>query len=120
MLRAAERRRFRLYLSAYILEELDAVLGRPKFAALVAAHPRRVLVRRVMQACQLVKVAHAPRVVAGDPQDDPVLQCARVAKARYLLSLDPHLLEVGEHKGVLVVRPEAFAEALAAQGIDLA
>ena len=46
--------------------------------------------------------------VASDPDDDVVIATATAGRADYIVSGDRHLLEIGEHGGIRIVRPATF------------
>ena len=58
-------------------------------------------------------VTHTERiaVVEDDPQDDKFLGCA-LKGASYVITNDHHLLEVGEYRGVKMIRPRDFVREL--------
>lgn len=47
-------------------------------------------------------------VVSSDPDDDAVLACAVVGQADYLVSYDPHVESLGEHRGVKITKALPF------------
>jgi putative PIN family toxin of toxin-antitoxin system len=62
-----------------------------------------------------VRVDDIPEVVLADPDDDVVLACAVGGNADYIVTRDRHLLELGMHRGIPIVTPEAFAAILRGQ-----
>jgi uncharacterized protein len=56
----------------------------------------------------LVHPSAVPAVVAADPDDDMVLACALAGDADYIVSGDPHLIDLGEYRNISIVRPAAF------------
>jgi len=63
----------------------------------------------------LVRVDDIPEMVLADPDDNVVLACAVDGNADYVVSRDRHLLELGMHRGIPIVTPEAFAAILCGQ-----
>lgn len=110
ILAAAEEARLTLCVSPALLQELEGVLHRPKFAPrlralqvsaedLTAGYARLahvVLPRRVM------------RVVEADPADDEVLACAVAARAKFIISGDADLLRLRTYKRMPILSPTAF------------
>lgn len=47
-------------------------------------------------------------VVAADSDDDIFVACAVDGNADYIVSGDRHLLDIGEHEGIRVLRPVVF------------
>ncbi|MBI5301466.1 MAG: putative toxin-antitoxin system toxin component, PIN family [Chloroflexi bacterium] len=50
------------------------------------------------------------RVVPSDPDDDFLIACAVEGQARYIVSGDEHLLELGHSRGVEILAPRDFVE----------
>lgn len=105
-----------LFTSAALLDELEEVLTREKFAALleaanVTAHE---LVLGYAALATVIAVEEIGPVILADPDDDDdddVLACALAAQAEVIVSGDSHLLGVKQHHGVRILRAaELFAE----------
>ena len=57
----------------------------------------------------MVSIQHALRVVAADPDDDKVLECALAGDATDLVTGDrKHLRPMGEYQGIRIVTPAEF------------
>lgn len=52
-------------------------------------------------------------VVLSDPDDDKFLEAAVEGNAQYIVSQDKHLLRIKEYRGIKVIPPEKFLEAVA-------
>jgi putative PIN family toxin of toxin-antitoxin system len=102
-----------LFTSAMLLEELEDVLSREKFAALleaadVAAHE---LVLGYAALATVIEVEEIEPVILTDPDDDNVLACALTAQAGVIVSGDSHLLDLGQHHGIrILTAAELLAE----------
>ena len=57
---------------------------------------------------QVVVIPGTLKVVAADPDDDAVLECAVVGAAQFLVSGDRHLLELGNYQGIQIVKAAEF------------
>ena len=57
---------------------------------------------------KVVAIPGALKVVAADPDDDAVLECAVVGQAHYLVSGDRHLLALGKYQGIQIVKAADF------------
>ncbi|MCY3911724.1 MAG: putative toxin-antitoxin system toxin component, PIN family [Chloroflexi bacterium] len=110
LLDLALRGRIELYLSPFILDEVFGVLAR-KFGW--ADDDVQQALRRLRQAATVI---HPPRftdVIEGDHADNRVLECAVAVSADYLVTGDRrHLLPIGEHRGVRILRSPQFISAL--------
>jgi predicted nucleic acid-binding protein len=49
-------------------------------------------------------------VVQSDPDDNAVLECALEARAEYIVTGDPHLLNLAEFKDIKIVTPAVFLQ----------
>jgi predicted nucleic acid-binding protein len=60
------------------------------------------------------KVPDRVEAVSGDPDDDRILAAAVAAGAEILISGDSkHLLPLGQHRGMRIIRPQAFLAEIA-------
>jgi hypothetical protein len=107
---AAVDRRFTLALSPAILSEYENVLSRSKFALAVDAV--EVLVRDMESHAFMVYPTKKHEIIADDPDDDAVIDCAVEAKADVMVSGDSHLTELKQVEGISVVTPATFLEML--------
>lgn len=61
---------------------------------------------------ELVEPVDVPAVIAADPDDDHVLAAAVAGVADYIVSGDPHLLNVDGYRGIRILSPAAFLAVL--------
>lgn len=61
---------------------------------------------------QVVAITGTLRVVDSDPDDDPVVECALVGAAQFIVSGDHHLLALGAWQGVQITRAAEFLKLL--------
>lgn len=106
----ALRQRVRLFISEWILDELNAALVDGLGCdARVAALARRAVLRQA----KLVTLPPTIRPhVAGDPDDNPVVQTALSAKADYLVTADSVLLALAKVEDVEIITMQQFEERL--------
>ena len=107
LLDAARAGRASLYTSAMLLEELQEVLSRPKFATRLAAAAvtaEELLLGYAALAALIHPAAIVP-VIAADPDDDAVLACAVAARAGAISSGDPHLLRLAQFEAIPILTP---------------
>lgn len=57
---------------------------------------------------KVITIPGTLKVVAADPDDDPVLECAVVGQAQYLVSGDRHLLALGNYQAIQIVKAAEF------------
>jgi uncharacterized protein len=107
VLRLARRGLVRLAVSEPILAEVRRVLG-DKFRR--TAEEVAEADRLIRAFAELVTPARRLAVVAEDPDDDRVLECAVAAGAQVLVSGDKDLLRLGEFEGIAIVTVTAFLE----------
>jgi putative PIN family toxin of toxin-antitoxin system len=111
---AWEMGRFELVLSTDLLREYERVL---LYDGVMRRHKQTVgavrqLVENFRRGARLVEPDVVPPVIAADPKDDMVLACALAGQADYIVSGDPHLLDLGQYEGIRIVSPAAFVSIL--------
>jgi putative PIN family toxin of toxin-antitoxin system len=106
----ARHDRFEFLTSEGILAELEKVLGyariRRKYQ--VSDEEVRGYLARLRADFVLVTVSTSLSVVRQDPDDDKVIACAVDGGASYIVSGDPHLLDMREYEGIRIVSPADF------------
>jgi len=104
-----------LYTSPVLLEELEDVLSREKFASRLAAANATVqdLVLGYSALAVVIEVVPIEPVILVDPDDDAVLACALSAEAEIIVSGDSDLLDLKEHKEIRILTATEFLEELA-------
>ena len=61
-------------------------------------------VAEILSFSRLVKIPNTLKVVRDDPDDDKVLECAVVGRAKHIVSGDHHLLELGGYQEIKIIR----------------
>jgi putative PIN family toxin of toxin-antitoxin system len=114
ILEAFRRRNFQLILSPALLAEYERVLTRPDVQRRHGASAEEIAsdLAAIRSLATVVNPTEVPAVIAADPNDDMVLACALAGKADYIVSGDPHLLDLGEYEGIRIVSPAAFVSIL--------
>ncbi len=99
-----------LYTSPVLLEELEDVLSREKFARRLAAAnvPVQDLVSGFSALATVIEAEPIEPVVLVDPDDDEVLACALSADAEIIVSGDGDLLDLKEHKKIRILTATEF------------
>ena len=62
----------------------------------------------------LIELSGAVKGVCRDPKDDMILECAVLARAKFIVSGDRDLLALGNYENISIVTPRAFLDMLAA------
>jgi putative PIN family toxin of toxin-antitoxin system len=115
ILDAARDRIIKLYTSPVLLEELEDVLSREKFARRLAAANVTVqdLVSGYSALATVIEAEPIKPVILVDPDDDAVLACALSADAEVIVSGDSDLLDFKEHKEIRILTAAEFLAELA-------
>jgi putative PIN family toxin of toxin-antitoxin system len=101
---------FTLVTSLYQIDELAHVLSYPRIT-------RRINIEEPELELILAALLSEAEVTPGrlrlpgitrDPKDDPIVACALVGNADFIVSGDQDLLVMGEHKGIRAVTPREF------------
>jgi putative PIN family toxin of toxin-antitoxin system len=101
---------FQLLVSDSILVEYDRVLRYPRLVQ--RHHMDEIQIRRVVRRFRRFGVLCSPTeslsVVPNDPSDDKFLECAVAGEADFVVSGDPHLLDLRRFRGIEIVSPDTF------------
>ena len=93
-------------LSTVILDELKDVLQRPKFgfSAEVCFH----IIEELHGACDIISPSVSVDVIRSDPDDNRILECAKESQADFIVSGDPHLLDLGKFERIRILTPADY------------
>jgi putative PIN family toxin of toxin-antitoxin system len=113
ILQAWRRGDFQLVSSAPLLNELDAVLRRPRIRDRLGWTEQELtdFVNALAGSVILVKPERRIDVVA-DEADNRILEAAVEGEADYVITGDTDLLSIGGHEGIQIVAPGRFAAIL--------
>lgn len=94
-----------IFTSPVLLEELEDVLSREKFAARLEAADVSVqeLVEGYAALATVIDAEPIEPVIIRDPDDDAVLACAIAAEAEIIASGDDDLLSLKEHLNIRIL-----------------
>ena len=114
VLDAARERRLTLYTSSVLLDELAQVLSRAHLAPRIAENHStpELLMRHYAMLARVVTPAIINRVVTQDIDDDAVLACALAAQTDWIVSGDPHLLNLKHYQHILIINPAEAVRSL--------
>jgi putative PIN family toxin of toxin-antitoxin system len=98
-------RELRLLTSRALLDEIESVLNRRKFAKAVAATGMDVdaMLARYARLASVVSARQLAEQVSRDLDDDAVLACALAARADLIVSGDEDLLVLESFSGIPIV-----------------
>lgn len=93
----------KIYSSLEILDEYQKVLKRDfDFSDEDVAE----IMEKVLAFVTLVKPSMKVDVVKEDADDNIIIECALESNSKYIITYDPHLLKLREHKGIQIIKPE--------------
>nr|WP_255719774.1 putative toxin-antitoxin system toxin component, PIN family [Pelomonas sp. P8] len=104
--------------SPALLAELDEVLGRHKFDAILSrTHTsREQALAELRQLAEVMEPPPLPQPVCRDPDDDEVLALARAARADLIVSGDADLQVLQQFEGIPILDPAQALQRVAASG----
>ena len=116
VLAAASAGAVRLVITDDLEVEYRRAVEYPRVARCAPRVDRQAFVSRIRDVAERCEPGAAAGVVPADPADDKVMAAAFGGAADYVLSLDRHLLDLRERRGVEVLTPGAFLGVLRASG----
>lgn len=112
ILDATREEEIKIVTSVHLLEEFSDVISRRRIASKYpdVATNADVLLDFLRAFGDFVEGIPDLEQVSSDRDDDYVLACAVDGKADYIVSGDPHLLDLKMYKGIPILSPREFAE----------
>ena len=103
---------FGVVLTEPIVEEVLQALAYPKVQTAARSKTEPELwFEDIVVLSQLV-AGDVEVAVCGDPDDDKYVAAAIEGRAAFVVTGDPDLLTLGEHKGIRIITPRAFLDLL--------
>lgn len=99
---------FELIISNKQLEELHRVMDYPKFK--FTNEQKGKFVSIILEVSKVVETLGRVKIVEKDPDDNMIIESAVIGKAEYIISGDPHLLELREYARVMILTAAEFLE----------
>lgn len=97
-----------VFISPYILQEVDRILARK----LEATREERRRTREWLEAvCQVVDPPPRPHLACRDPEDLPILWLALAIHADLLVTGDRDLLDLKDLQGIRIIPPALYWQA---------
>ncbi len=106
ILEAVYRGELKLFLSEYILDELKAVLERPKFD--FPSEVIQTILAELHAIGTFVTPSERILEIQEDSDDNRIIECAVEVSANYIISGDTHLLNLKKYRSASVVSPAEF------------
>jgi len=100
--------------SGETVDELNAVLRRPKFNTYITEEQRLEFLAAMIQEAEIVLVTTTV-LECRDPKDNKFLELAISGQATHVLTGDSDLLELHPFRGIAVVTPQQFLTESAAE-----
>lgn len=88
-------------------DEFRSVLGYPKFA-LTKNEIKAIIEGEVLPYVEIVEISGVVSGVCRDPDDEKFLACALSAEARFIVSGDKDLGDLGAYKGIKIITASAL------------
>ena len=118
IVQAWHQQQFTLLTSALLIAEVVRVLHYPRIQETYRLSEEDILlVRDALLNDAKVMEGTYQVTRSRDPEDNMFLACALEGRADYLVSGDPHLLEIKYYHGVQIVTPHQFLDILRASTI---
>ncbi len=96
-----------LLLSEALIEELRAVLSRPRFDRYATGAEREEFLRDLIREAATITITQQIQA-CRDPEDDKILELAVNGDADYIVTGDDDLLVLNPFRGITIVRPAEF------------
>ncbi len=70
-------------------------------------------IEQILAFSRLVEISNSLKVVADDPDDDMVIECAVVGQATHIITGDKHLLSLNKYEDIYIFKAADFLNLLA-------
>jgi putative PIN family toxin of toxin-antitoxin system len=109
--------RIALFVSSALLEEFEAVIGRPKHRGELDrawTNPQKAMFD-LKRMSETIDAPSLPAPVCRDPDDDAILALAVAAHAEMIVTGDKDLLVLGSYAGIPILNPAEALKRLAGE-----
>lgn len=96
--------------SEEMLDELRDVIARPKFSVKLAGlgvKPDQIIAE-YLKVVEIIEVEVLPETVSADSDDDMFIACAVAGNAKFIVSGDPHLLNLERYHQIQMMAASTF------------
>jgi uncharacterized protein len=113
-----EAEAFDLAISPQLLDELERALKYERVQKYFKEPQSKIkaLIKRIKSVGIMVNPQFELDVIAENPDDNRVLECAVAANASYIISGDDHLLDLKIYQGIVVLPPAGVLALVDAAG----
>lgn len=110
VIRGWEDEQFEVVVSPAIMDELGRVLNYPHLVDRYQQikENRSLFLATLQEAAIMAHPDITMAVIAADESDNRYLECAVAGRAQYLVTGDPHLLQVQTYQDVVILAPTTF------------
>ncbi len=102
-----------LIISPKQVEELQRVLNYPKFN--FNEEEKETFLALILEIAILIEITGKVDVIKEDPDDNVILETAIIGAAEYIITGDPHLLNVKQFLNIKIVTATNFLETFPSQ-----
>ena len=106
------RRRLRSFVTQEIVEEWRSTITKMELKGAKFRRSPWPALDGLIGLSRLVSPAPLGKQRSRDPSDDPYLACALAARAEFIITRDPDLLELEKPFGIQILTPRAFLSRL--------
>jgi uncharacterized protein len=110
----AARRRLRSFVTPEIVEEWRSTIAKMQLKGAKFQRSPWPTLDALIGLSRFVSPAPLGRQRSRDPGDDPYLACALAARAEFIITRDPDLLELEKPFGIQILTPRSFLSRLQA------
>jgi len=97
-----------LYITNEILNEIEEVIGRPKFHA--DKNKIEYYIKSIEEIARKIIVKNRIKKGSRDKKDNKYIECGIAGNADYIISGDIHLLELKKYKNIKIVTAKEYLE----------
>ena len=110
IVRRWEAGQFEVLLSPVLMREVERVLRYPRVADRLSwsEETRQAFLRRLGAVAVLVDPDFQLKILAENPDDNRVVECALTGGAAFIITGDQHLLGLEEYAGIVILSPAGF------------
>ena len=110
IVRRWEAGQFEVLLSPVLLLEVERALRYPRVADRLSwsEETRQAFLRRLGAVAVLVDPDFQLEILAENPDDNRVVECALTGGAAFIITGDQHLLGLEEYAGIVILSPAGF------------